>query len=96
MEQPNPDSGQAKGPKSAFEKTRHIRLWATAWSIGLSVVLAIIIGVALGMWLDYKLDTKPWFMLGGLICGIIAGFRNIFVLAGRLERSDRSSDNDNS
>jgi ATP synthase protein I len=80
----------------AQAKTAQVRILATASSIGLAVVLAILIGLGVGMWADYKLGTKPWFMLAGLLCGIIAGFRNIFVLAKRLEKTERSSQNDDS
>jgi ATP synthase protein I len=83
-----------KGSKKLFDKVGQARLFATAWSIGLSVVIAILLGLGLGMWLDSKFGTKPWLMIVGLLCGIVAGFRNIFILAERLEKSQRSSPND--
>jgi ATP synthase protein I len=46
-------------------------------SLGISVSLSIFIGLGIGVWLDRRLGTSPWFTLILLICGIIAGFRNI-------------------
>lgn len=52
-------------------------------SMGISVVLAIGIGVWFGLALDRWLDTKPWFFYIFLFIGIAAGFKNIYVIAGR-------------
>ncbi len=61
-------------------------------SIGISVVLAIAIGVMLGLALDSWLGTKPWFFFIFLFIGIVAGFRNIFILAGREIKKDESGE----
>jgi ATP synthase protein I len=61
-------------------------------SIGISVVLAIAIGVFFGLWLDKLFGTSPWFFFIFLFIGIVAGFRNIFVIAGRELRKDGSGE----
>ncbi len=61
-------------------------------SIGLSVVLAIIIGVLIGRWLDGVFDTSPWFFFIFLFIGIVAGFRNIFVIVAREVKKDGSGE----
>ena len=61
-------------------------------SMGISVVMAIGIGVWLGLSLDRWLDTKPWFFYIFLFIGIAAGFKNIYVIAGREIRRDDGSD----
>lgn len=61
-------------------------------SMGISVVLAIAIGVWFGLMLDRWLGTKPWFFYIFLLIGIAAGFKNIYVIAGREIR--RNDDND--
>lgn len=48
-------------------------------SLGFSVALSISIGFALGLFLDRKFDTAPWLMLVGLILGIAAAYRNIWL-----------------
>jgi ATP synthase protein I len=83
-------SGPGPGGKPA---KRHpsgdYRLLATASSIGLSVVVAIFLGMGFGLWLDGRLGTRPWLMVAGLVLGIAAGFRNLYVLAKRIEKAQR-------
>ncbi len=58
-------------------------------SMGISVVLAIAIGVWFGLTLDRWFDTKPWFFYIFLFIGIAAGFKNVYVIAGReIRKSD--------
>ena len=61
-------------------------------SMGISVVLAIAIGVWVGLTLDRWFGTKPWFFYIFLFIGIAAGFKNVYVIAGREIR--KSDDND--
>ncbi|MBI5483719.1 MAG: AtpZ/AtpI family protein [Deltaproteobacteria bacterium] len=61
-------------------------------SMGISVVLAIAIGVWFGLTLDRWLDTTPWFFYIFLLIGIAAGFKNIYVIAGREIRKNDGSD----
>jgi len=53
---------------------------AYASSIGIAMVLAIFGCLFLGSWLDGKLGTGPYFTLLFLLIGIVAGFRNMYVL----------------
>ncbi|MFZ2088788.1 MAG: AtpZ/AtpI family protein [Desulfobaccales bacterium] len=55
-----------------------------ASSIGLSLVLAIVIGGGLGYWLNSVTGKSYWFYIG-LILGIIAGFRNLYILGKKYE-----------
>lgn len=60
-------------------------------SMGISVALAIAIGVFIGLQLDKWLGTNPWFFFIFLFIGIAAGFRNIYIIAGKeIHRNDRS------
>ena len=45
---------------------------------------------AIGFWLDRKYGTKPWFLLAGLIFGMIGGFVNFFRLV--LPSKERGAD----
>ncbi|MDR0549179.1 MAG: AtpZ/AtpI family protein [Deltaproteobacteria bacterium] len=80
-----PFNKPSKFPK---DQIRRASLWATASSIGLSLVFAILLGAAGGYFLDRYLGTQPWFFIGGLIVGVVAGYRNVFILASRLERAE--------
>ncbi|MDA8431053.1 MAG: AtpZ/AtpI family protein [Geobacteraceae bacterium] len=61
-------------------------------SMGISVVMAIGLGVWFGLALDRWLGTKPWFFYIFLLIGIAAGFKNIYVIAGREIRRNDDSD----
>lgn len=65
---------------------------ATVSSMGISVVLAIGIGVWFGLTLDRWFGTKPWFFYIFLFIGIAAGFKNVYVIAGREIRKNDDSD----
>jgi ATP synthase protein I len=53
-----------------------------ASAIGLSLVLAIAIGGLIGYWLWGVFDNVIFFYIG-LILGIIAGFRNLYIMGQR-------------
>jgi F0F1-type ATP synthase assembly protein I len=74
------------------DKKELFRNLAMVSSMGISVVLAIAIGVWFGLTLDRWLGTKPWFFYIFLLIGIAAGFKNIYVIAGREIRRDDDND----
>lgn len=61
-------------------------------SIGISMVASTIIGLAMGYYLDQWLETSPWLTLIFLVFGIIAGFRNMFILTRREVRRQQEQD----
>jgi len=61
-------------------------------SMGISAALAIGIGVWFGLFLDRQFGTQPWFFYIFLFIGIAAGFKNIYVIAGKEIRNDNDSD----
>lgn len=59
------------------------------------MVAATFIGLAMGYYLDRWLGTSPWLTLIFLLFGIIAGFRNIFILTQReLKRQEDEKQDD--
>ena len=56
------------------------------------MVAASFIGLFIGIYLDKWLGTTPWMTLIWLIIGIIAGFRNIFILTRRGMRALEQDD----
>lgn len=56
---------------------RYIKKMANASSVGTSLAFSILIGSAMGWWLDKTFGTKPWLFLIFMVCGIIAGFKNM-------------------
>jgi ATP synthase protein I len=65
-----------------------------ASSVGLNLVISTIIGGLIGYGLDYAMDrwfgikTAPWLLFVFAIFGIIAGFRDLIMLA---KKSDNES-----
>ena len=75
------------------EKKGLIKTLGLVSSMGISVALAIAIGVFMGMQLDSWLGTSPWFFFIFLFFGIAAGFRNIYIIAGReIKRNENGKD----
>jgi len=70
------------------DKKKLLLTLGTLSTIGISVVLAIAIGVYVGLKLDKWLGTEPWFFFIFLFFGIVAGFRNIYIMAGKEIRRD--------
>lgn len=73
------------------EKRGLLRTLGTLSTIGISVVVAIAIGVYIGLQLDKWLGTAPWFFFIFLFFGIVAGFRNIYIMAGKEIRRDENN-----
>jgi ATP synthase protein I len=73
-------------------KNELFRSLAMVSSMGISAALAIGIGVWFGLFLDRWLGTQPWFFYIFLFIGIAAGFKNIYVIAGREIRKNNDSD----
>ena len=63
------------------------------------MVAATFIGPDIGIYLDKWLETDPWMSLIWLGIGIVAGFRNIFILTRRgmreLETKEEKDQKDN-
>jgi ATP synthase protein I len=55
-----------------------------ASAIGMALALAIFIGFFLGYFLDRYFGTDYIFKIIGLIMGIIAGFRNVYLMGKKL------------
>jgi len=67
-------------------------------SVGISMVVSTFIGLGMGYYLDKWLGEKgyhtaPWLTLIFLGFGIVAGFRNIYILTDReLRRQKKEQD----
>jgi ATP synthase protein I len=49
-------------------------------SIGMAMAFSIAIGALVGFYLDKYFDTKPWLFFIFLGFGIVAAFRNLYIL----------------
>jgi ATP synthase protein I len=67
-----------------------------ASSIGISMVVAIFGSLYLGVWLDKKFGTSPYLTLLFLFMGVIAGFKNLYVMIKRSIDAEKESERGNS
>ncbi len=49
-------------------------------AIGITMALSIALGALLGYYLDKKFGTQPWLSIIFLGFGIIAAFRNLYIM----------------
>ena len=68
------------------ETRKYIKLLAMVSTMGISMVLALVIGIIVGYYLDKWFQTSPVFFLIFMVLGIVAGFRNIYVIMKRTEK----------
>ena len=47
---------------------------------GIAMGLSIVLGFLIGYYLDKKFDTEPWFFIIFMIFGIVAAFRNLYIM----------------
>jgi ATP synthase protein I len=78
----------------AEDKQQLIRSIGFLSGVGISMVASTLIGLFMGYYLDRWLDTSPWLTLLFLGFGIVAGFRNIFILTQRELRRQREEEHD--
>jgi ATP synthase protein I len=57
-------------------------------SLGWLVALSILLGVVGGLWLDGVLDTRPLFILLGLIIGSVLAFYGVYKMVSPLFHND--------
>lgn len=60
-----------------------MKLLAQVSTMGLSFALAIVLGLIAGYYVDKWLGTHPWGFFIGLGMGVVAGFRNMYIIAKR-------------
>ncbi|MBN1625538.1 MAG: AtpZ/AtpI family protein [Deltaproteobacteria bacterium] len=49
-------------------------------TVGLAMALSIGLGAGIGYYLDKKFETEPWLFFVFLGFGIVAAFRNLYIM----------------
>jgi F0F1-type ATP synthase assembly protein I len=75
------------------KQLRRARLWLDVSIVGIQFPVAIAIGYFFGHWLDGLLNTDPWLTIVFALCGITAGFVNLFRITAQAERAEKELDN---
>ncbi len=81
-----------KARKFDFSMSR----WALALrltGVGFYVGACIVGGTLAGLWLDGKLSTRPLFLIGGLLLGVVVAFYGIYRMVRPLmnDKQDRKN-----
>jgi ATP synthase protein I len=77
------------GPNMKKDSRHLLRDLAYISTAGLSMAFSITIGLFFGLYLDKRVfNTMPWFTIVFLIVGIIAGFKNLYLIYKRAIRVD--------
>ena len=66
-----------------------LRLIGVGWFIGISILLSVLAG----LWLDGKFNTKPLFVIAGLILGVIVAFYGVYRMLLPLIRNKPDKEN---
>ncbi|NLD35799.1 MAG: AtpZ/AtpI family protein [Desulfatiglans sp.] len=62
------------------ETKKMFRALGVLSTAGLTMALSIGIGAVVGHYIDKRYDTEPWFFLIFLFFGIVAAFRNLYLM----------------
>lgn len=73
------------------EGRKQLKLAAGFLTAGIELAVAVVAGYLLGRYLDGKLGTAPYLGFTGLILGILAGFRSLYVIAKTTKRQAESA-----
>ena len=72
------------GPAGSAGTSSTTRQVGVAYRIFVELLAGVLVGAGLGWFLDRILGTRPWFLLGLLVLGIVAGFVNTIRTAQRM------------
>ena len=62
------------------ETKKNIRILGYVSTVGLAMAFSVGIGAFVGYYLDNKFGTKPWLLIVFLCLGVVAAFRNLFIM----------------
>ena len=77
-------------PEPKFKKV--FNLVSRYSTVGLELGFSIAIGVLAGYYLDRWLGTSPWLTIFLMLCGVVAGFKRIYMALKSLEREQEEED----
>ena len=85
-----------EGPAPPKQRPRrtNLRQYLSLSALGIEIGVAVAIGLLVGWYLDRLFGTEPWLLIAFSIFGIVAGFRNVIVLARKEFDKYSESDHD--
>jgi F0F1-type ATP synthase assembly protein I len=61
--------------------------------IGFYIATCIVGGTFAGLWIDGKLNTKPWFIIGGLLAGLVIAVYGVYRMIKPLMDNKQDKEN---
>jgi F0F1-type ATP synthase assembly protein I len=77
------DDGERSPGRSLERLNENLRRAGPAATASYSLIGAILLFAGLGYVLDLWLQTSPWFMIGGLMFGLVVGFYQLAMMVWR-------------
>ena len=81
-------------------RVRYVEAGMSRWvaalrltGVGFFIAACILIGTFAGLWLDGKLNTKPLFMIGGLVIGLVVAFYGVYQMIRPLMGNKQDKEN---
>ena len=62
--------------------------------VGFFIGACILLGTFAGLWLDGRLNTRPLFMIVGLVVGLVVAFYGVYQMVRPLMGNKRDKEND--
>jgi ATP synthase protein I len=69
------------------DSRKQLRAFARVGAVGIELALSTVAGLLGGHWLDAKFSTEPVWTVIGVILGVIAGFRSLYLTARNQTRN---------
>ena len=67
-----PKKDDIHGPRPASNEAGRVL------GVGLQFAAAVVLFLFAGKWVDSKLGTEPWFLLLGVLVGLVGGFISLY------------------
>ncbi len=81
-------------------RVRYVEAGMSRWvaalrltGVGFFIGICIVGGTFAGLWLDGKLNTKPLFMIGGLVVGLVVATYGVYQMIRPLMSNRRDKEN---
>lgn len=71
-----------QGSKGSYNDS----LAGVGYRMSIELVVGICVGLGLGWLIDAQMGTKPWFMIGLMFLGLVAGIFNVVRLSKDVQR----------
>jgi len=80
------DRIEGRGDQGSDKGSYNDSLAGVGYRMSIELVVGICVGLGLGWLIDWQMGTKPWFMIGLMFLGLVAGIFNVVRLSKDVQR----------